>query len=96
MPTADDLGTDGPKDAEEDYESWIQGIAAANPFPDINWAFELPTACGVIPTPAFEPFMASIDVCQWQPMFHELMTVVWMLGGLFGAISLFMRNSLAT
>lgn len=96
MPTADDLGTDGPKDAEEDYESWIQGIAAANPFPDINWAFELPTACGVIPTPAFVPFMESIDVCQWQPMFHELMTVVWMLGGLFGAISLFMRNSLAT
>lgn len=96
MPTADDLATDGPKDAEEDYESWIQGIAAANPFPDINWAFELPTACGVIPTPAFAPFMESIDVCQWQPMFHELMTVVWMLGGLFGAISLFMRNSLAT
>lgn len=96
MPTADELGTDGPKDAEEEYETWIQGIAAANPFPDINWAFELPTACGVIPTPGFAPFIESIDVCQWQPMFHELMTVVWMLGGLFGAISLFMRNSLAT
>lgn len=96
MPTADSLETDGPKDEEEEFETWIEGIEAANPFPEISWDFELPTACGVIPTPAFEPWLAAIDVCQWQPMFHEIMTVVWMLGGLFGAISLFMRNSLAT
>lgn len=96
MPTADSLQTDGPKEAEEDYETWIEGIAAANPFPDISWDFELPTACGVIPTPGLSPWIESIDVCQFQPMFHEIMTVVWMLGGLFGAISLFMRNSLAT
>lgn len=96
VPTADDVQTDGPADAEAEFESWIEGIAAANPFPDINWAFELPTACGVIPTPGLSPWIESIDVCQFQPMFHELMTVVWMLGGLFGAISLFMRNSLAT
>lgn len=96
MPTADDVATDGPELAEKEYETWIEGLAAANPFPEINWAFALPTACGVIPTPVFSPWIESIDVCQFQPMFHELMTVVWMLGGLFGAISLFMRNSLAT
>jgi len=62
--------------------------------PSINWAFALPSACSNIPTPAFAPFMSSIDICQFQPMFHEIMSMVWILGGLFGAISLFMKSSL--
>lgn len=95
MATADDVNADRLKDAEDEFRSWLEGIAAANPFPDIPWDFALPTACGVIPTPAFAPAIEEIDICQFQPMFHELMSVVWMLGGLFGAISLFMRNSLS-
>lgn len=96
VPNATDVNADRLRDLEEQNADWIEGLVAANPFPDINWAFELPTACGVIPTPAFAPAVDGIDVCQFQPMFHELMTVVWMLGGLFGAISLFMRNALTT
>jgi len=95
MPDADDVDSDQLKDVEDEHRTWLEGIADANPFPDIAWDFALPTACGVIPTPAFEPAIESIDVCQFQPMFHELMTVVWMLGGLFGAISLFMKSSLS-
>ncbi|WP_288254885.1 hypothetical protein [uncultured Hydrogenophaga sp.] len=95
MPDADDVDSDQLKDVEDEHRTWLEGIADANPFPDIAWDFALPTACGVIPTPAFEPMLESIDVCQFQPMFHELMTVVWMLGGLFGAISLFMKSSLS-
>lgn len=96
VPNATNVNADRLRDLEEQNADWIEGLVAANPFPDINWAFELPTACGVIPTPAFAPAVDGIDVCQFQPMFHELMTVVWMLGGLFGAISLFMRNALTT
>lgn len=96
VPDATNVNADRLRDLEEQNADWIEGLVAANPFPDINWAFELPTACGVIPTPAFAPAVDGIDVCQFQPMFHELMTVVWMLGGLFGAISLFMRNALTT
>lgn len=96
MPTAESVDADRLRDLEDENRAWIDGLVAANPFPDINWAFELPTACGVIPTPAFAPAMESIDVCQFQPMFHDVMSVVWVLGGLFGAISLFMRNALTT
>lgn len=95
MPDADDVDSDQLRDIEDEHRTWLEGIADANPFPDIAWDFALPTACGVVPTPAFEPMLESIDVCQFQPMFHELMTVVWMLGGLFGAISLFMKSSLS-
>jgi hypothetical protein len=96
MPTAESVDGARLRDLEDDNRAWIDGLVAANPFPDINWAFELPTACGVIPTPAFAPAMESVDVCQFQPIFHDVMSVVWVLGGLFGAISLFMRNALTT
>lgn len=96
MPTAESVDADRLRDLEDENRAWIGGLVAANPFPDINWAFELPTACGVIPTPAFAPAMESVDVCQFQPIFHDVMSVVWVLGGLFGAISLFMRNALTT
>lgn len=64
--------------------------------PTINWAFTLPTGCGVISVPAFAPYLDSIDICPWQSLFHEIMSVVWVLGGLFGAISTFWRNTFAT
>lgn len=65
-------------------------------FPDLNWTFALPSGCSVIPLAAFAPFVESIDVCQFQPMFHDLMTVVWLVGGIFGAIQLFLRDALAS
>lgn len=64
--------------------------------PELTWNFALPTNCDVIPVPVFEEWMPPIDLCQFQPMFHSLMSVVWVLGGLFGAISLFWRNTLST
>lgn len=61
-------------------------------FPTLSWGFALPTACGPIPLPAFAPYMQAIDICEFQPMFHEIMAIVWQLGGLFGAISMFWRK----
>lgn len=65
-------------------------------FPLINWTFALPTSCSVLSIPDFAPFLSSIDVCQFQPIFHSVMSVVWAIGGLFGAIGLFWRNVMAT
>lgn len=65
-------------------------------FPELNWSFSMPTACGPIALPAFSEFMEPIDLCVHQETFHSLMSVVWVMGGLFGAINMFMRNALAT
>jgi hypothetical protein len=95
-PTAEELPDDAAKKALNPVEDFLKNPFSLVPqLPTINWAFALPTACGNIPTPAFAPYLTGVDVCQFQPMFHELMSMVWMLGGLFGAISLFMRSSLA-
>lgn len=86
-----------PTEIQKDIDDITKNPAGFFPaFPTLNWAFALPTGCAQIPTPAFAPAMTQIDVCTFQPMFHDVMTVVWMLGGLFGAISLFMKNALAT
>lgn len=96
VPTSGSLDANKGKDAEQPLDDFLRNPTSIIPaFPTINWAFALPTSCGVIPTPAFEPAFTSLDVCQFQPMFHEIMNVVWMLGGLFGAISLFMKSALA-
>lgn len=96
VPNADSLDVEKGKKAEKELDDFLRDPDSIIPaFPTINWAFVLPSSCGVIPTPQFAPFFSSLDVCQFQPMFHDVMNVVWMLGGLFGAISLFMKSALA-
>lgn len=61
--------------------------------PVLTWSFQLPTGCTVLAIPAFEPYLAPIDICRFTPMFHDIMTMVWVIGGLFGAIGTFWRNT---
>lgn len=100
----DETGTPTPPEpAPNWWDETLQGLRdfAADPtaalpeLPELNWSFELPTGCAAIPLPAFAPFLTEIDICQFQPLFHELMSVVWVMGALFGAIGMFFRNALA-
>lgn len=96
-PTGEDIDDTAAKKTLDPIKDFLEDPSSLIPdFPTINWSFALPTACTVIPvTGALATFLPSIDVCQFQPMFHDIMSMVWMLGGLFGAISLFMRSSLS-
>ncbi|EKD97199.1 MAG: hypothetical protein ACD_23C01018G0003 [uncultured bacterium] len=90
-----------PETAEADAKKAIKPLEdfVANPtsalptLPTINWAFTLPSGCAPIALPAFEPWLQQIDVCAFQPMFHDLMSFVWVMGGIFGAIGTFWRNT---
>lgn len=70
-------------------------VASLPALPSLNWAFRLPTGCVPLQITAFAPFLQTIDICQFQPMFHDIMAMVWTIGGLFGAIGLFWRNTLS-
>jgi len=62
--------------------------------PALQWAFALPTGCAPIDLgEAFAPYLTQIDVCQFVPVFHDLMSVVWTLGTIFGFISMFWRST---
>jgi hypothetical protein len=97
--TPTDAGMNPVQDAARAFDG-LRGFLA-NPlagmpsFPEISWTFQLPSTCGRIEIPAFAPFIESIDVCQFQPMFHEIMGIVWTIGALFGAISIFWRDQLS-
>lgn len=90
-----------PDTAEADAKKALKPLddLIANPqsalptLPTINWAFTLPSGCAPIALPAFDPWLQEIDVCAFQPMFHDIMTFVWVLGGIFGAIGTFWRNT---
>jgi len=96
MPTSADITTDSASKEYKRIKDFVDNPdSLGKPLPTINWAFALPSSCSVIPmSGAFAEVMPTIDVCQFQPMFHSIMSMVWMLGGLFGAISLFMKSSL--
>ncbi|MES7382066.1 hypothetical protein U6O65_12490, partial [Cutibacterium acnes] len=56
--------------------------------PDINWSFTLPSGCAPIPVP-FQRFgFSAVDICPWQGMIHDLMSMLWAAAGLFGAIGI--------
>lgn len=61
--------------------------------PDINWSFSLPTSCGVISLGAYSlDGLPSINICQFQAMFHDIMTMLWAAAGIFGAVALISRR----
>jgi Tfp pilus assembly protein PilV len=97
IPTAQTVTTTAAKDAYNPIKDLVDNPTATLPqLPSINWAFALPSSCSVLDLgDTFAPFLTSIDICRFQPMFHDIMSLVWALGGLFGAISLFMRTSLS-
>jgi hypothetical protein len=98
----DETGTpaDPKLDAEKKSTDVLKPLKdfAANPtaalpsLPSLNWAFRLPSGCTAISLPAFAPYLQAIDICPFTSMFHDIMSVVWVLGGLFGAIGTFWRN----
>lgn len=61
--------------------------------PSFSWAFSLPAGCSAIPTPAFSPWLTQVDVCPFQGVIHDLMSLLWVAAGLFGAVSLVYRDA---
>lgn len=76
-----------PIDGVEDPSFWPS-------LPDVTFDFALPSDCSPLTVPAFSPFLEQVDICEFQPMFHSIMSLVWVLGALFGSISLFWRNAM--
>lgn len=90
----EDKAADDIDKAKKPLDDFLKNPTSALPtFPTINWAFTLPSGCAPIALPAFAPYLQEIDVCAFQPMFHDLMSFVWVMGGIFGAIGTFWRNT---
>lgn len=95
IPSAQSVPTDTLEREHDPIRDLVQDPSSVLPqLPTISWLFALPTSCGPIDFGgAFDPFITQVDICQFQPMFHDIMSLVWALGGLFGAISMFLRST---
>jgi hypothetical protein len=56
--------------------------------PNINWSFALPSRCSPIPVPFGQFGFTEVNICRWQGMIHDLMSMLWAAAGLFGAIGI--------
>lgn len=62
-------------------------------FPDLSWSFSVPSGCAPIPVHGFNGYINSIDICPFQSVFHDLMSMIWVAAGLFGASAMLFRDS---
>lgn len=65
-------GLDQTKDGFLDELDKVKDLKA----PEWTWTFQLPTGCTMISLEGFGQSF-DIDVCRFQPVIHDLMTLIW-------------------
>jgi hypothetical protein len=56
-----------------------------------SWSFQLPSSCGPIAIPAFAPWLTEIDICPFQPVIHDLVSLLWISATIFGCAGMVYR-----
>jgi len=68
-------------------------LACLPALPDLSWAFTVPTSCTAIPVNGFGEYISEIDICPFQSIFHDLMSMIWAAVGVFAAAQMLFRDS---
>lgn len=79
-------------DIDQGKDSWISEIAKwqEKTWDDFTWTFQLPSGCTPL---SLEGFEMTLDVCQFQPMIHDIMSVLWAAAAVFGCMTLVFRTN---
>lgn len=94
----DEGGTPPPDDPfEQNPGSWfdpIRGVFANPEVADTSWSFtfQLPTGCQVLTVGPFLTQTVTVDLCQYQPMIHDFMSIVWLMTGVWVCIGMVGRT----
>jgi hypothetical protein len=56
-----------------------------------TWTFQLPTGCASLQFDTKVGPVVEIDMCHWQPMIHDIMSMLWAAAGVWGALMIFLR-----
>ena len=86
-----EAGTPGGKSAfdssnaglEEGKKGWIAELGKIKDLaaPGWTWTFQLPSGCTPLDVPAFN---LSLDVCRFQPIIHDIMSMLWAIATVMG------------
>lgn len=93
----DEQGTPPPEDPFEDPDEWfdpIRGVFDNPPTADTSWswAFSLPSSCSVLTVGTFAGHTVTLDLCQWQPMIHSIVSMVWLIAGIWLGVGMVGRT----
>lgn len=95
----DESGTPSPVaplalDPAGDPVSDLKDIIATPPVAAVgfSWSFNLPSSCSPIPLGGFGAIYPELDVCRFQPMIHDLMSMIWVITGFLGAWGMLSRT----
>jgi len=94
----DEGGTPPPNDPfEKNPSSWfdpIRGVFANPEVADTSWnfTFSLPTGCSVLTVGPFFSQTVTIDLCQYMPMIHDFMSIVWLMTGVWVCVGMVGRT----
>ncbi len=75
--------SDGEQRLEQAKTDAIAEINKARTGQGFTWSFQLPTGCQPLQLPAFAGMIDSIDICQFQPMIHDLLSMIWIAATIF-------------
>lgn len=80
-----------------DLSACLASPAACLPeLPDLSWSFSLPEGCAPLDLPGYSDHFGPLDVCQFQPVLHDILSMLWVAAGLFGAIALVSREMMGS
>ncbi len=70
---------------DETREGWLAEITKAQELQvdGWTWTFQLPSGCTPLELPAFN---MSLDVCRFQPVIHDIMSMVWLICTVMGCV----------
>lgn len=93
----DEQGTPPPEDPFEDPDEWfdpIRGVFDNPPTADTSWSwsFSLPSSCSVLTVGTFAGHTVTLDLCQWQPMIHSIVSMVWLIAGIWLGVGMVGRT----
>lgn len=71
--------------ADETRDGWLAEIAKAKDLTSDGWTwtFQLPSGCTPLELPAYN---MSLDVCRFQPVIHDIMSMVWLICTVMGCV----------
>jgi len=57
-----------------------------------SWSFALPSGCSVISVGEFAGHSLSVDLCEYQPTVHDIMSIVWLMTTVFAGLAIVGRT----
>lgn len=77
-------------DVDAAKTSWVTEITGIKDmqWSDWTWTFQLPSGCTALD---LSYLGVNMDVCRWQPVIHDIMSMVWAISTVMGCVYLVFR-----